>query len=407
MWKFPIPSETFIRREIEALRNSGLKVTVVSEYKPDAESNQDAFNGLIDSTIYIRPVSPSLLNNNRNALMRRMPFKVTSLFLYTLGRRYHYIKECQYDRGVFLYMLYVSEVVSKLNATSIHSPWADLQAFIASGVASLLDLPYSIHARAHDIHRHTSRYGFREKYGNACFIATNSHYNKSHLSSLLDADDARKIEVIYNGLPLAQFTHCRDYSTPAVPVRYLCVARLIEEKGLLVLLQAITLLRKRNLSFQLKIIGGPELPLYADYYETLMEKYNNLELEGRVRFAGSLSNHDVIGAMSAAHIFVLPCVFAKNGGRDITPNALLEAMAMELPVISTTISAIPEIVDHDVNGLLVPPGNVHSLADAMQRLAGSVELRTRLGSAARTKIEERFDIRKNIQRYVELHKNAG
>jgi glycosyltransferase involved in cell wall biosynthesis len=104
-----------------------------------------------------------------------------------------------------------------------------------------------------------------------------------------------------------------------------------------------------------------------------------------------------------ADLFVLPCVIASDGSRDVTPNALVEAMAMELPVVSTPIGAIPEIVDDGINGLLIPPNDDNALADAIEMLVRDSDLRRRIGIAARKKIENRFDIDKNMARYAALY----
>jgi glycosyltransferase involved in cell wall biosynthesis len=101
-------------------------------------------------------------------------------------------------------------------------------------------------------------------------------------------------------------------------------------------------------------------------------------------------------------LFILPCVIADHGGRDISPNALIEAMAMKLPVISTRIAAIPEIVEDGVSGILVSPNDENGLAEAVRRLIRDPSLRKNLGENARKRIEERFDLRRNYSRFVEL-----
>jgi colanic acid/amylovoran biosynthesis glycosyltransferase len=103
---------------------------------------------------------------------------------------------------------------------------------------------------------------------------------------------------------------------------------------------------------------------------------------------------------------VLPSLIARDGSRDITPNSLMEAMAMSLPVVSTTVGAIPEIVEHDTSGILVPPGDVASLADAIARLVGDESLRARLGAAARRTIEQRFNLHRNIAAHARLFRSA-
>src|SRR6185295_15360581 len=129
---------------------------------------------------------------------------------------------------------------------------------------------------------------------------------------------------------------------------------LIEQKGLSYLLQACARLREGGHSFECEIVGGTE-DIYMNYYLELKKLHRNLALENQVRFVGSLPFKAVLKKYSQADIFILPCVIAEDGSRDITPNALIEAMAMKLAVISTTVTGVPEIVEDGVSGILVPP----------------------------------------------------
>jgi glycosyltransferase involved in cell wall biosynthesis len=127
-----------------------------------------------------------------------------------------------------------------------------------------------------------------------------------------------------------------------------------------------------------------------------------LQLESTVRFWGSQPMAAVVDALEQADLFVLPCVRARDGSHDITPNSLLEAMAAGLPVIATTSGAIPEIVDDGIDGLLVPPGDERELATAIERLIRDPALGRKLGQAARAKVEARFDPFRNGQRLAGL-----
>jgi glycosyltransferase involved in cell wall biosynthesis len=119
-------------------------------------------------------------------------------------------------------------------------------------------------------------------------------------------------------------------------------------------------------------------------------------LEAEVELLGARPFTETVGELQEADIFVLPSVIAENGRRDVTPNVILEAMAMQLPVVSTTVAGIPELVEDGVTGLLVPPGDETALAAAILRLAGDPSLRESLGRNGRRAVEERFDIRKNV-----------
>jgi len=121
-----------------------------------------------------------------------------------------------------------------------------------------------------------------------------------------------------------------------------------------------------------------------------------------VFFSGAQPFLGILERYKAADIFVLPCVIAEDGSRDITPNALIEAMAMKLPVISTAVTGVPEIAEDGVSGLLVPPHDSQSLADAIIRFIQDEDLRINLGNEARKQIERRFDVTQNVQKRVEL-----
>jgi colanic acid/amylovoran biosynthesis glycosyltransferase len=114
----------------------------------------------------------------------------------------------------------------------------------------------------------------------------------------------------------------------------------------------------------------------------------------------------VLQKYGEADIFVLPSVVAPNGSGDVTPNALIEAMAMQLPVISTRSRGIPEIVEDGVSGILVPARNERALAEAIIRLADDKELRSRLGKNARKRVEERFDIHRNMRGLAALFRTG-
>jgi glycosyltransferase involved in cell wall biosynthesis len=324
------------------------------------------------------------------------------LFLYVFCRSYHVLKNPPFDRKVFSKSVYLAGILRENGVTHIHSPWADLNAFIALIASRLLGIPYSVHARAHDIHRKTYLYGLSEKFENANFVITNTQYNVNYLSNLLNHAGDTKIHLVYNGLNLERFRPEGHRTGLASPPRILCVARLIEQKGLIYLLKACQILKEQGITFRCQIIGGPENPLFMNYYVALRSLHRKLHLEEDVFFLGSQPFSRVVEAYRDADIFVLPCVIAQDGSRDITPNSLIEAMAMELPVISTDITGIPEIVDDGVNGILVPPHDENVLSEAILRLIKDESVRRELGACARRKVESRFDINKNIIHYVTL-----
>ena len=130
--------------------------------------------------------------------------------------------------------------------------------------------------------------------------------------------------------------------------------------------------------------------------------HRKLRLVDSVEFLGPQPFKNVMEKYAAADIFVLPCVIARDGSRDITPNSLIEAMAMELPVLSTEVTGVPEIVENGVSGLLIQPNNVTALAEGLEKLMQDPKLRKKLGQAARKRVEERFNIKRNVVKRLKL-----
>jgi glycosyltransferase involved in cell wall biosynthesis len=171
---------------------------------------------------------------------------------------------------------------------------------------------------------------------------------------------------------------------------------LIEKKGLGDLIAAADILRHRGRAFHVEIIGsGPQR-------ETLQAQAKRLGIAERVRLAGSQAHDVVCLAYQRASVFVLPCVVASDGDRDGIPNVLLEAMSSGVPVVSTPISGIPELIEPGLDGLLVPPNNPTALAEAIDKLLASQELRESLARAARAKIESSFSLDASAERLLSL-----
>lgn len=402
LWHFPVLSQTFIQREIGALRKSGLHVEVFSDAPENVELLNENAKSLIGNTFYLsRSGEKTLLSKKRHFFLKN-PLLYINLFLYVVFHKYDKHKSFKEDAAVFSKALYLAGVLKDHDISHIHSPWADRCAFIALVASKLAGVSYSVQGRAHDIHRKTYLYAFAEKFENAEFVITNTKYNKAYLESSLKGRNVRMINTIYNGLNLAEFIPDHEQENISKEIRIISVARLIEQKGLVYLLKACKILKERGYSFRCEIIGGPEEPLYINYYLALKKMHRRLGLEESVFFLGAQSFDKILEGYRNAHIFVLPCVISEDGSRDISPNSLIEAMAMKLPVVSTNVTGIPEILEDGVSGILVPPNDESALAGAIVKLIENDNLRKELGKNARKRVEERFDIAKNIVKYVAL-----
>ena len=146
----------------------------------------------------------------------------------------------------------------------------------------------------------------------------------------------------------------------------------------------------------------PVRPMYTNYWLRLKRLHKLLGLQDQVSFLGAQPFRRVMEAYRGADLVVLPSVVGRDGSRDVTPNVLLEAMAMQVPVVSTHVSGIPEIIEDQVSGLLVAPRDEVALARKMIQIIEDGELRERLKKGARERIEARFDMEKNILQFMEF-----
>jgi len=397
LWHYPILSETFIRREIAALRRIGIAIEVIAE-APDESMISDS-ECSERAVIYLEPINRADQRRFAMALMYRNPVRFATLALYIAFHRYSQYKTLRGDVDLMLKACHLATVLKEKGITHIHAPWANTQAFIAMIAARLLKVSYSVQVRAYELHSNSFNFALPEKLLNAAFVVTNSAYNEALLGPILSGRQER-LQVIYNGIDLDQFNPAQRRNPDTIKI--LAVGRLVEIKGFPYLLRACRILKDRGVKFQCDIVGGAQEDHDINTWLHLKKLHRSLKLDDCVRFLGPQPFARVLEAYQSADIFALPCVIAASGRRDVTPNALLEAMAMRLAVISTPIGAIPEIVENGIEGVLVPSNDECALADGLLMLVQNPMLRLSLGKAARSKIESRFDIDHNIGRYAAL-----
>ncbi|MBT8063262.1 MAG: glycosyltransferase, partial [Gammaproteobacteria bacterium] len=201
---------------------------------------------------------------------------------------------------------------------------------------------------------------------------------------------------IDNGLPLDEF----PYQDPAdrQPLIF-AVGRLVEKKGFEFLLRACAALRDEGLDFRCQIAGGGTL------MASLRTLVGELELDNHVALMGPQPQGVIRRKLHEAAVLAAPCIVAEDQDRDGLPTILLEAMAMGTPCVSTDVTGIPEILDHELTGLAVGQRDVEGLALACRKLLEDSALRVRLARNARAQIESRFDIRKNAGRIRDMVEN--
>ena len=215
----------------------------------------------------------------------------------------------------------------------------------------------------------------------ASFVIAVSDYSKGLLCETCP-DSADKMMRIYNGIEVHDF-HPTAHKNNEV-VRAVSVGRLIEFKGFQHLIGACGLLKKRGIKLQVRVVG--EGPMRGDLEKKIMEE----NVADMITLLGVRSQEEVKRELAEADFFVLPSIFDSVGASDILPTVITEAMACYLPVVSTTVAGIPEMVAEGESGFLVEPADEPALADAMAKVASSAELRQQMGAVGRKRAEDIF-----------------
>lgn len=283
--------------------------------------------------------------------------------------------------------------------THIHAHFATEATTVAMFASILTNTPFSFTIHAYDLL--VSPRFLREKVEHAHSVVTISEFNRQYLASLLLKDREslmEKVNVVHQGISIEDFIYLRSQQTdfPSELPILLTIARLVPKKGHRYVMEALSLLKKRGIEARWIVAGdGPEKSM-------LMRLSQELGLENSVEFVGEIDSSQVKELLSVATIFVLPCVKDENGNMDGIPVAIMEAMAAGVPVVSTSVSGIPELIEHRTNGLLIAPFDVKALMDSIQNLLEDADLYDRIVYAGQERIVQEFDVFSSAKRLIKL-----
>ena len=376
--QYPQPSHTFIRREIAALEALGLVVSRFSLRTWGGTLLDEADEAERNSTRYILKAGPIALlaAAARAAVGAPRSFLRALRLAVATGRRS--------ERGLAAHLVYLAEAcvlkgwLAECEATHLHAHFGTNSAAVAMLCRVLGGPPYSVTIHGPEEFDSPLALSLREKVRHAAFVAAVSEFGRSQLYRWSDYADWGKIQIVRCGVD-ERFLDAEPVPIPDAP-RLVCVGRLVEQKGQIVLIQAAALLRDRGVSFELVFVG--EGPMRGEIEQAV----SRLGLSQQVELAGWMGGDDVRRQILASRALVLPS-FAEG-----LPVVLMEALALGRPVISTAIAGIPELVKPGVCGWLVPPGSAEALASAMQEaLESSTENLEKLGRAGAKAVASRHD----------------
>jgi len=387
---YPGLTTTFIDREIKVLRKLGVRLQVLSIRRPWTSLSAEQ-KTLQQGVMYLMPVAWLSFLAGHLYFAAQKPLKYFGVLFYLLSRSHPTLQARMKTFLHFAEGVYAAYRLRSQSCDHLHAHFVDRAATVALVAGRLLGIPYSLTAHASDIY--VDPVLLPEKLAGAKFVATCTGYNKDHLSGLGEGLFNHKLSCIYHGLDASQYRRT-SYPAEKRPL-VIAVGQLKERKGFRYLVEACRILLDRGYDMECRIIG--EGPLRVD----LEAQIHSLGLDNRVFLDGALPHEEVIEKYAAASLFVLPAILGADGDRDGIPNVILEAMAMELPVVSTHHSGIPEVVEDGVNGLLVSPADAPALASALAGLLDDPECRREMGKRGRKTVVEKFDPEKNIQQLLD------
>ncbi len=395
---YPRISETFISNEILLLERLGFSIHIFSMRQPRENFSHGSVKQIRANVDYLPetilvPLPRFLYHNFRLAL------RIPDLYFQTLKIAFRRFLRT-HKPATFKHFLQAGYLVQKLlpgtGVVHLHAHFAHSPASVAMFAGRLSGLNFSFTAHAKDIYTSDPRQ-LCEKLSLAKFAVTCTEYNRRHLKALADGD-AAPIHRVYHGIDVNLFSTSTAPFSRTEEYNILTVARMTAKKGLPTVYKAIRRLRDIGYPVKHTLIGDGE------DRRRILAFIRDLGLESEARWLGTLPHHIVLEHYRQADLFVLGCEVAANGDRDGIPNVLLESMAMGVPVVATTVSAIPELVEDGNTGLLVPPGDPERLAEAMARMLTDKDLRQNVIDAGKKRIEEHFNNRELILQLADIYR---
>jgi len=382
--RFPSFGQTFCYREVAELDRQDITPPIFSIRNPKDEPPQDWDPRIVERVHYL-PEEKELLEEVRRAAKREKPGENIIAALDEWGRRTDFLRLYQ--------AIYVGLRLRQMGIGHVHAHFAGMAARTAFWINKFFSITFSFTAHANDIFSPRQfEIGLDKLVDSSRAIVTETDYAARFLCEQFPRRSDR-VHRIYNGLDLTEFGRADFSSTPPLII---AVGRLIPKKGFSDLIRSCALLAERGKSFRCEIIG--EGPLG----EALRRQIDDMHLQNNVELIGAKPQTQLRGRLAAANVFVLPSVMDPDGGMDNLPTVIMEAMATGLPVVSTNIGGIPEMIIDNETGFLVEPGDTAAMADAIEIVINDSSSAARLGHSGYERARTLFSIEKNVRELCAL-----
>lgn len=393
MSRFPKLTETFVINEIVAARRMGASIEIFPLRREPGEIQQPEVQELLPLVHFTTWLSFSMLVAVLYYGCRR-PVRFCTTVWTLLRANWGSPRFLGAAVLFFPKACYLAREMKRREIDHVHAHFCSHPAMAAFVIRQLAGIPFSFTAHGSDLH--VDRHMLKEKVAAASFVATVSEYNRSIILEECGETYADKVAVVHCGIDPTKFAAVDSQTQYAQggPFQVSCVGTLHEVKGQEYLMRAISQLDEANVICHLIGDGRDRAAL-----ESLAEQ---LGVQQQVVFHGSCDREKVFAILSQMDASVCPSVQTTSGQREGIPVALMEAMAVGVPVIGSQISGIPELIEDGVTGLLTAPRSPDEIAAAIRRLMASAELRRGLSENALRKIDAEFSLEACTRRLFEL-----
>lgn len=393
---FPEPHETFILRELVALEREGIEFEIFSMQPPRDPITAPEAQSLVDrKTHYGSLLGPASLIAFASAFLRG-PLKMLGILGLTIAHGWRRPMDLVKDLAVLPLSFKFASDFERLGITAMHSHWANIPMTACWALSRYTNIPWSAAIHGEDIFSKNSMLEY--KLDKARFAVVCTDYFRAHLADNMGHTHPENIHCNYHGLEPTLVERAQaftfDYNREGSKT-ILSIGRLVPTKGHAELISALAKCTP-ELDLRVQIVGSGPIE------QELRALAESEGVSDRVDFLGLLNHQQVMQAIEDADVFCLPSRFIPGHPPDGIPNVLAEAMVFGLPVISTKLGAIPELVDDQENGLLVAPGDIEEIAQALRKIFNDNKLRTDLGTQGRNKVMGLFDQSRNISELIQF-----
>lgn len=389
MSRFPKITETFILYEMVSLEEQGASISVYPLMREKTAVMHAEAVPYVERAHFTGMFSFAFLSSHFYYLVRKPKtyFRTMfDLFRFNWGSPRFLFGSLAY----FPKIVHMARKMDEEGIQYIHAHFASFPAMAAYVIHQLTGIPYSFTAHGSDLHR--DQHMLCQKIKDSAFTVTISDYNREFIRNYCGESVTDKVFVNHCGVDIDRFQNqaAEEVSSQSEDVfQILCVGTLHEVKGQRYLIDACQILKSKGINFRCHFIGDGE------DRNLLEEMVREKGLEEQVTFHGKLQQSSVIAYMRMADVLVQPSVPTANGRREGIPVVLMEGMSCGVPVVSSKLSGIPELVADGVSGILTEPGNVNAIADAIQFFIENPAAQHQFGEQGIEKISMDFNLVKN------------